>query len=258
MDGISILMEGTTYGASFGTNTQILTESAGASKKTLVAKIVAALVAAFAAVTIAVKKLNDRKVELAFGEISDSDSVEPDAYKGFVGFFKKAIDSAQGKVQDEIAKAKSAKVEADKIKAAEQVADSFFGKVAKPFLFAFEKGETALTKVKELATKLKTTYKDAGAKFKLAEGVASVLAAYSIGYGLLKTVKEISVDSFLSVKSNVQKMISVISNPKTYGWAKAGGLVLITLLAAHGMYRFGSVVVSFIKSKFNKDGKAEA
>ena len=160
--------------------------------------------------------------------------------------------------QDEIAKAKSAKVEADKIKAAEQVADSFFGKVAKPFLFAFEKGATALTKVKELATKLKTTYKDAGAKFKLAEGVASVLAAYSIGYGLLKTVKEISVDSFLSVKSNVQKMISVISNPKTYGWAKAGGLVLITLLAAHGMYRFGSVVVSFIKSKFNKDGKAEA
>ena len=92
MDGISILMEGTTYGASFGTNTQILTESTGASKKTLVAKIVAALVAAFAAVTIAVKKLNDRKVELAFGEISDSDSVEPDAYKGFVGFFKKAID----------------------------------------------------------------------------------------------------------------------------------------------------------------------
>ena len=279
MDGISILMEGTTYGASFGT--KILTETTGDRRSSIMSKLKKAIIsdslqADVAALDRMTNKLTGDKRKAAVAKMNEvaeslksygnaSAETEAAALKTVYDFISNA-EEAQAQIVETVKEAKKVVAEkkangedtkADEAKIAkveEGVAES------KAELSKFKKATGKMkelgTKTKDLAKSLIGKYKDLGNGAKIAEGVALVVAAYSIGYGILKTVSGVSVESFLSVKTNVSKMISVVSNPKTYGWAKAGAIILVALLTSYGIYRFGSAVTSLISKAFGKKGEA--
>jgi hypothetical protein len=84
--------------------------------------------------------------------------------------------------------------------------------------------------------------------------VGIIVGAYSVGYGILKTIQGVSADSFFALKTNIKKMYKAVVSSKLT--VKTGALAVLFLTAFSGISRLATQAVRAIKAMFNKSGQA--
>lgn len=265
MDGISILMESAAFGASYAKDVDILTESTKSEKVDPSVKISEALKDSTGLSSLIFKldvelskeakeKLNKKEAKLIERSDKLDAAVTAKKLKGHIDI----IQTNANLVEKELKAAlKKEGADVEKIKTQLSQLNLIKDRISKAKA-SYSKLEQVARFIKTQADNMKKKYSEMGAVAKVAESVFTVVAAYSIGYGILKTIDGINAGSFLSVTTNISKMISVAVNPNKYGWAKSGAIVLLALLAGYGIYRFGSAVVKAVISKFSKGEAAPA
>ena len=81
---------------------------------------------------------------------------------------------------------------------------------------------------------------------------AIIAAGYSIIYGIMKSMKNITLKAFYNVKDTISNIIRVILSPSSYGYVKSILVMIISALTLTGITGLIDTVVRMLKGKFKK------
>jgi len=118
-----------------------------------------------------------------------------------------------------------------------------------------QKIKAVIDKILATFRKLININKDGTETFKgVLVSTALVAAGYSIVFGIMKTMKGITLKAFYNVKDAVQNMIRIILSPSEYGYVRSVIITAIVTFMLAGIMGIIDNVVRLIKGKFKAKG----
>jgi len=130
----------------------------------------------------------------------------------------------------------------------------------KDYIAQKEKVKTIPQKIKGIVAKIVRTFRklininsDGASNIKgVVISTAIIAAGYSIIYGIMKSMKGITLKPFYNVKDAISNIIRVILSPSSYGYIKSILVMIISALTLTGITGLVDTVVRMLKGKFKK------